>query len=957
MNSVMRGIYISFIFLFGFVQVFGQNSQPSITQYTKADGLPSNVVYDVLSDLDGILWIGTDAGLVRTDGFNFKVYTTKEGLPSNDVFKLFCDSRNRIWMETMSNEPAYIDNYAVHNKNNTPALNIIESIRNVYRFYEDEFHNFWIFASQPFVYCILPTGEILKKKLKNPPGSIAIFHGKIYLLSDWYRTQCSVRKGRIECIDFRNRAKATYYDDGTIAQDRIVVLENGKLKEIESDTLPQIVFIRAVQFIQFNRDKQITQIDSTGLKIYEKFDLKKPKYSLFSDVPLLHCTQDSRGQHWLTTNGRGLLKVNSFISQVIREPGWEQNVVMSVCITNNHLITGDMNGNVKLYDKNSFKLLDKLVLKGKFTRRIVNIKEFNSSLVVTSDFGMYLVDIISDRFKVNVHQRGDSKNSLQFGDTILVFTHSRLKLYDRRGDSISVLELGKRSYCGLAVADGILIGTEDGLLMANKKFTGIKEVKPRILSRIQDMCFVGDTLFLATSHSGIILIQNDRIIDTLDERDGMSNACCFRMQLKDSLLYIATQNGLNVYNQRSKKISSYFTNSGLASNVIHDITLDQSNLYAATDEGVSITPYGSLQMTTKLKLFVKPIIVEKDTFWHHDSKCNARTNQQIRVVLNTVFSNLKGKIIYRYKVNGSDFISTKEPTIPVKFSSPGLYRFEAYAIHETNCTSNIIQFNIQVIPYWWQTYYFKVLMLVLFVILVIITIYGTNRYTKKREAARHQLNNKLMFMEFSIWKSRINPHFVFNSLNSIYTLIRNKQNDLAEQFVFDFSKILRKTINNSDKIVNSIEEEVDYLRRYLSLEEIKKKRKLKYTIILPQELSKYYIPSMVLQPILENSIKYGVPVNGILELEICFERNEDRILVTLRDNGQGFNPNEINEDQNKPSFGIHSVSDKLKIVEYLLGKKIHFEIKYADEANLKGCLAIFDFPVIHDEIQNPNYSS
>ena len=76
---------------------------PSI-HYTQENGLPSNTIYSITQDKDGYLWIGTDAGLCKFDGVNFKLYTVEDGLPSNEVFQVFCDSKNRIWLSTMSNK-------------------------------------------------------------------------------------------------------------------------------------------------------------------------------------------------------------------------------------------------------------------------------------------------------------------------------------------------------------------------------------------------------------------------------------------------------------------------------------------------------------------------------------------------------------------------------------------------------------------------------------------------------------------------------------------------------------------------------------------------------------------------------------------------------------------------------------------------------------------------------------
>ncbi|MBK6329426.1 MAG: hypothetical protein IPF62_02465 [Bacteroidetes bacterium] len=116
----------------------------SYTQYTKNDGLPSNTIYCVTSDKNGILWLGTDAGVVRFDGYNVKVFNTDDGLPSNDVFEVVCDSKNRIWVTTFKSDIVYFQNDKLHTKKNDTLLQKINADDTHPRYFEDTEHNLWI---------------------------------------------------------------------------------------------------------------------------------------------------------------------------------------------------------------------------------------------------------------------------------------------------------------------------------------------------------------------------------------------------------------------------------------------------------------------------------------------------------------------------------------------------------------------------------------------------------------------------------------------------------------------------------------------------------------------------------------------------------------------------------------------------------------------------------------------
>lgn len=954
---IMKRFTLLMSILFWGFNVASQDYNPSYTAYTKADGLPSNVVYDALTDKDVVLWIGTDAGLVRTDGYNYKVYTTKQGLPSNDVFKLYCDSYNRVWLETMSKEPSYIQNDFIHNKSNTSNLRSIESIKNIYRFYEDQNRNIWLFSSEFKMYVVRPSGEVLNTNLNFIPRGVAIVNNVIYILSDWDQSQCYIEHNKIKLIHKKLTSKAIIYEDGVITNDGIFIVDKGKLAKIKADTIPKMVFGRAEQYVSYNRENQLVRIDSDGIKFYQPNNLTKPQFQYFRDKPLLHYTNDHLGNHWLTTNGMGLWRLNSFAIKTIQSQKSEQNVIMSICTTDRYLIFGDMNGTIQLYDKNTLSCKDKVTIRGKFTSRILNIKSVKDKLIIATDFGLVMATICEGRILHAHRVNKESKNSYILGDSILVTAHSQLELFTLGGKSLKILPIGMRAYSALPTQQGLLIGTEEGLIQVSKDFKYFELAKPTLFNRILDMAMQLDTLYLATINSGVIVVKNNRILDTLNEKKGLSNNNCFRLKVMDNHLYIATQNGLNVYDLQTKKLQSFYTNNGLLSNVVHDISVDAKNVYAATDEGVSIIPRSELQTRTQLSLFAKPIMVGDDTLWEQLSQCQTHTNANVNIVLNTAFSNLKGRLRYFYRVDGAEFTSTIDPSISLNFQKPGTYQFEAYALHEFNIRSNMIKLKIHVIPFWWQTTGFKIFMTLLSLLFILLIIYFTNKITTKREQTRNVINNKLLFLEFSVWKSRINPHFIFNSLNSIHTLIRSRQNQLAEQFVLNFSKILRKTLSNSNKLVNTIEEEVDYIRNYLNLEQIKKKQLLQFEIYQPTELANYYIPSMILQPIIENSIKHGIRENEVCIIQIHFQRKGEWIISTLIDNGPGFVPTAISNTASTSSYGIHSIRDKIKIVETLLNKPIAFEIKYADDLNKTGCLTIFKFPILEHEIQNSNHSS
>lgn len=154
-------------------------------------------------------------------------------------------------------------------------------------------------------------------------------------------------------------------------------------------------------------------------------------------------------------------------------------------------------------------------------------------------------------------------------------------------------------------------------------------------------------------------------------------------------------------------------------------------------------------------------------------------------------------------------------------------------------------------------------------------------YKKIHNKEKQEITLKAMLKESEIQalKSQINPHFLFNSLNSIYALIQtNSQN--AGEMVLLLSEYLRNVLLNSEKQFYTVKEELENLKKYIAIEQIRFSNKLKININSNQDCSNQKIPVMLLQPIIENAIKYhDTDSNNPIELSI-YQSNEQLIINT-----------------------------------------------------------------------------
>ena len=348
-------------------------------------------------------------------------------------------------------------------------------------------------------------------------------------------------------------------------------------------------------------------------------------------------------------------------------------------------------------------------------------------------------------------------------------------------------------------------------------------------------------------------------------------------------------------------------------------------------------------------MYNKPTIVNKDTIWTKDSIFSTRTDFSFNINLNSLSYGTKGPIVYyyRYSKNNADttFYTTSDQLIPLVFKEPGNYIFEAYARDMVNNKSNVLRLHIKVIPYYYQTTLFKILEVLFILFAVFYLVYFIIKMTKKMEEQKRLREDKVHDLELSAWRSKLNPHFLFNSISSVDALIKTDRLDKASNFLNSFSDILRKTISNSGKLLNTIQSEMDYINEFLKIEMLKRDNAFVYIITCEDPaLQELYIPTMLIQPVVENSLKYAIRSRKNGELSIYFEREHDAIKCTIRDNGDGLTDSNTATKSNN-SFGLKLISEKIALLESVLDKKISFTFTMPNKELNIGAIAIFIFPV------------
>jgi two-component system LytT family sensor kinase len=195
-----------------------------------------------------------------------------------------------------------------------------------------------------------------------------------------------------------------------------------------------------------------------------------------------------------------------------------------------------------------------------------------------------------------------------------------------------------------------------------------------------------------------------------------------------------------------------------------------------------------------------------------------------------------------------------------------------------------------------------------FCITLPLKVWNSTRNETKLEE-QHRL---LMQARLEALASQINPHFLFNTLNSISTLIRLNP-EQARTMVTQLARIMRRRLRNQEHFT-PLREELDFIEDYLAIELVRFGDKLKVLKYIDPLASDMLVPSMLLQPLVENSIKHGISgkiEGGIITLRA--RRAEDRLVIEVEDDGVGIPESELSNILNK-GVGVTNVKERLKVL-------------------------------------------
>lgn len=460
---------------------------------------------------------------------------------------------------------------------------------------------------------------------------------------------------------------------------------------------------------------------------------------------------------------------------------------------------------------------------------------------------------------------------------------------------------------------------------------------PEPVTTALDMCKDADgNIYAATLNGVLIFNPYKHTYKIISEKEGLTSELVYTIGLtKDNhYLWVGTNQGVNRINVKKLNdgiidILSYGKAdgfSGVESNT-HGIFEDKdSSIWFGTVNGLikyspkEFVPNDNLSKTniTKIKLAFQ------DTSLANGSVLPYSLNNISFDFIGICLTN-PDKVLYTYKLEGFD--KTWSPNTDINFVKydnllPGKYTFKVKSCNNEGIWNiDATEFSFEIKPPFFKTWWFILGSIIVVVGSLVLTFRVRLNQLNKKQKEKFEQEMEVSKAELKALRAQMNPHFVFNSLNSIQHYILNNKSEEAAKYLNKFAKLIRLILNNSDKPTVTINEDLDALTLYLELEKMRFDNKFEYSINISHDIDGDYdeIPPMLIQPYIENAILHGInpkPGNGHIAIRMSLVNQF--IKISIIDDGIGRDASKslknLQPSTKHKSMGMKITKDRLRIL-------------------------------------------
>ncbi len=454
----------------------------------------------------------------------------------------------------------------------------------------------------------------------------------------------------------------------------------------------------------------------------------------------------------------------------------------------------------------------------------------------------------------------------------------------------------------------------------------------------------GPSLIVGTDEHGLQIYKNDRLTSTINTTDGLPDNMVHSLNLdKDNNIWVSTNKGISVLDSNCNIIKNIRLEDGLTTSELNTKALlcTDSKVYAGSINGLNAIDLDILTIKDAYPLVINQVsITDKNGL---ESFKNVTGHQAINVEygvdsLNLLFKNYKlfrsyFDHDYLFQNNLStdgEQLTLNQYRLPINLKSTNL-KVEQFLTHQNHSELSGIEITRQS----FLKKYGPSIIMALLILALLISLYLLNRkriLDNQKEQVK-SLTNKLDAMRASALRAQMNPHFIFNALGAIQYYIQRQDTEKAEEYLSDFSVLMRSTLESSKEDYTKINKEIEMLSLYLKLEHLRFEQKFEYIINVDDEIDQTLdIPSMTIQPFIENAINHGIyhlkDRKGIITIDL-YEDEDEKIICKLTDNGIGRKASKQYRKKHHKSRALDNIDERLSIMNSL--KNNNLAIKVTDK--------------------------
>ncbi|HYG53153.1 MAG TPA: histidine kinase [Flavobacteriales bacterium] len=936
----------SCFFLF-FYSTVALAQQPYNINYSVNNGLPSSESYSVIQDSKGYVWVSGDAGIARFNGYNFTVFTTENGLTDNTVFQLTEAPNGSIWCSTLSGKLCFYRNNRFYTIGANDTLAKIKAGSNITNL---------VFDDKGVLYLSLEIPKIIRI---NPPyrkNDLTVFDCGIPGTSHLFRAGSKnlfCQRGKLPS---RYTSTLVVHHNGRSPNKKIKIKANvitkihetrygitwlscGNIlyKLIKNDLVDSVVLKNPVTAIKedFNRHLWVGTLED-GVYFFKNGALNNPRH-YFANESVSSLCEDHEHGIWMASLKNGLYYMpQPAVIHYKNQGNLNDNKIHGIAKTRGKVVAGKTNGYLLVIDPFSHRMEEHSTTTADFSTNIINnlVCENNSDSLIVLAHNSFVYDIFSKKanyfksrnFPVYLKWFKKICSDKWFSGTpngLFFFHHNEFHPY--KSWSFMAARIN-----AVAVNNGIWLATTKGLFRLNDSVpVCMGDSLPFLKNRMDDIEIIDDGLFILATKANGLLLWNKKTgsTETITMREGLASNTCKDIYIEnDSLMWISTNKGVNRFNYKTKKVLyTYSVKNGLPSNEANRTLVADGQVWIATSHGLC-----SFALDEKFKNQARPFIY-LHTILLNDKPVNENKLQGLSYSENKIefrFEGLTykipGTITYQYRLKETDkWQTTTQPYVRFQALEPGIYTFEVRALNDSRLASAlpaVVKFTI--LKPVWLTAWFMIMAILLVSGLVVIIFVVRIKKIRKKEQEKAHMQKKMLESEMTALRAQMNPHFIFNAMNSIQHFILTNNNDAAHKHLLKFSKLIRNVLENSKNDLVTLQTELETLKMYMEIEALRFTDEVDYRFMVDEklDLNTALIPPMLLQPYVENAIWHGLlPKEGAKTLTIELTLQGASVIAVIDDNGLGRNATFAmkNRPLNKKSLGMEITSERLETLNYI----------------------------------------